>query len=231
MYTYKTGVSHVVWNSQDIVLFHSSETVLNILSQFLFLNFLLFYVPKYTRFFTICMRYKAIYFLFQKLLNYFLVITKPYIYIYIYIYICQIQWYILRSQGPRGLCRRFAPARLLVLRFRTLPRSLMSVSFICGVLPGRDFCVGLITWPEESYRVCCVWVWSWSLDNEEAVAHWSCCTVGKILIYLIPACYISPLHNWRTWGLLKFFKSFFTKINFTASFLWLWVCVAHGAHP
>jgi len=26
--------------------------------------------------------------------------------------------------------------------------------------------------PEESYRVWCVWVWSWRLDKEEALAHW-----------------------------------------------------------
>ena len=32
-------------------------------------------------------------------------------------------------------------------------------------------CVGLITRPEESNRVWRVWVWSWSLDNEKALAH------------------------------------------------------------
>ena len=31
---------------------------------------------------------------------------------------------------------------------------------------------GLITRPDESYKVWCVWVWSWSLDNEEALAHY-----------------------------------------------------------
>jgi hypothetical protein len=38
------------------------------------------------------------------------------------------------------------------------------------VLSGTGLCVGLINRPEESYRVWCVWVWSWSLD-EEALAH------------------------------------------------------------
>jgi hypothetical protein len=40
------------------------------------------------------------------------------------------------------------------------------------VSSGRGFCVGLITHPEESDRVWCVWVWSWNLDNEEAMAQW-----------------------------------------------------------
>jgi hypothetical protein len=40
------------------------------------------------------------------------------------------------------------------------------------VLSGRGLCDGPITRPEESYRMWCVWVWSWSLDNEEALAHW-----------------------------------------------------------
>ena len=42
----------------------------------------------------------------------------------------------------------------------------------CWVLPGRGICIGLTTRPEGSFRVWCVWVWSWSLDNEEALAHW-----------------------------------------------------------
>ena len=32
-------------------------------------------------------------------------------------------------------------------------------------------CFVLITRPEKSYRVWFVWVWSWSLDKEEALAH------------------------------------------------------------
>jgi len=35
---------------------------------------------------------------------------------------------------------------------------------LCSV---RGLCVGLITCPEEPYRVSYVWVWSWSLDNED----------------------------------------------------------------
>jgi len=36
----------------------------------------------------------------------------------------------------------------------------------CCVLTGRGLCVGVITSPEESYRVWCVWVWSCNLSSE-----------------------------------------------------------------
>jgi len=48
----------------------------------------------------------------------------------------------------------------------------LSVCCECCVLSGRSLCVRLITRPEESYRLWCVWGWSWSLDKEEAVAQW-----------------------------------------------------------
>jgi hypothetical protein len=41
----------------------------------------------------------------------------------------------------------------------------MSVSCECSVLSGRGLCDGLVPCPEESYRVWCVWVWSWSLEK------------------------------------------------------------------
>ena len=47
----------------------------------------------------------------------------------------------------------------------------VSLLWVLWVLSGRDLCVGLNTRPEESYRVC-KWVWLWSLDNEESLAHW-----------------------------------------------------------
>ena len=77
-----------------------------------------------------------------------------------------------RSRWPRGLSRRSAAARLLVLRVRIPPGAWMSACCECCVLSGRYLCVRLITRPEESCRVWCVWVWSWSPDNEEALAHW-----------------------------------------------------------
>ena len=47
--------------------------------------------------------------------------------------------------------------------------SVMSVVVCCQV---EVTAFGLITRPEESYRVWCVWVWSWNIDKDEALAHW-----------------------------------------------------------
>jgi hypothetical protein len=49
------------------------------------------------------------------------------------------------------------------------------------VLSGRVLCDRLITRPEKSYRLCCVWVWSWILDNEEVLVHWGLLCHGKTL--------------------------------------------------
>jgi hypothetical protein len=38
----------------------------------------------------------------------------------------------------------------------------------CTVVSGRGLWDELITRPEKSYCVWCVWVWSWSLDTQEA---------------------------------------------------------------
>jgi len=77
-----------------------------------------------------------------------------------------------RSRWPRGRRCGSAAARFLVLRFRIPPGSRMSVCCGCCLLSGKGLCVRLITNPEESYPVWCVWVWSWNLDNEEVLAHW-----------------------------------------------------------
>jgi hypothetical protein len=53
----------------------------------------------------------------------------------------------------------------------------MSVSCECCVFSGRGLCDELIARPEESCRVWCVWVWSWSLDTEGA--HRGICAVVK----------------------------------------------------
>ena len=61
-----------------------------------------------------------------------------------------------RSQWPYGLRRGSEAARLLGSQVRISPGSWMSVSCGCCVFSGRGLCVGLITRPEESYRLWCV---------------------------------------------------------------------------
>jgi len=65
---------------------------------------------------------------------------------------------------------RSAAACLLGLWVPIPSEAWLFVFFDCCWLSGRGPCVGLITRLEESYRVWCVWVWSWSLDNEGALA-------------------------------------------------------------
>jgi len=76
-----------------------------------------------------------------------------------------------RSQWPRGLRCGSAVSGLLGLRVRIPQGAWMSVSCRCCLLSDRGLCVGLITYPEESYRMWSVWVLLWRLDNEEALAH------------------------------------------------------------
>jgi hypothetical protein len=54
---------------------------------------------------------------------------------------------------------------------------------VCCVLSGRGLCVGLITGPEESYRVWCVWVWSWSLEKWGGLGpQWGCWAIEKKIL-------------------------------------------------
>jgi hypothetical protein len=61
-----------------------------------------------------------------------------------------------RSQWPRFLRRGSAAARLLGLWVRIPPGAWMFFCCECCVLSGRGLCVGLITRPEESYRLWCI---------------------------------------------------------------------------
>ena len=63
--------------------------------------------------------------------------------------------YLLRAR-LRGLRRGSEAARLVGLWVRISPGAWMSVSSKCCVLSGTDFCVGLITRPQEAYRLRCV---------------------------------------------------------------------------
>ena len=47
----------------------------------------------------------------------------------------------------------------------------MDICLLWCVSSGRGLCDELITRPEESYRLWCVWIWSWTLYNEEALTH------------------------------------------------------------
>ena len=107
-----------------------------------------------------------------------------------------------RSQRPRGLRRGSAAARLLGCGFESR-RGNERVSCECCVLSGRGHCVRLITHPEMSYRVWCVWAWSWSPDTEEALAPLGAVAQRKKKI--IRKRYI---FMWaRTWGSVVIFRS------------------------
>ena len=60
-----------------------------------------------------------------------------------------------RSQWPRGLRHGSAASRVLGLRVRIPPGTWMSVLWECCVLSGRGLCDGLVTRPEEFYRLWC----------------------------------------------------------------------------
>ena len=60
------------------------------------------------------------------------------------------------SQWPPGLRRGSAAARLLGLWVRIPPGAWMIVCCECCVLSGRGLCNGLVTRPDESYRLWCV---------------------------------------------------------------------------
>jgi len=61
-----------------------------------------------------------------------------------------------RTQWPRGLRRGSAAAPLLGFWFLIPQVAYMFFSSECCVLSGTGICVGLITPPEDSYRVWCV---------------------------------------------------------------------------
>jgi len=75
------------------------------------------------------------------------------------------------SHWPRGIKQGSSVLRLLGLGLWIPPGTWMSVSCKCCVFSGRGLCVGLIFRPEESYRVSCVRMRSWKLENAKAVAH------------------------------------------------------------
>ena len=124
--------------------------------------------------------------------------VREYLYYVCYAHVYYFYIDIRRSQWPRGLRRGSAAARLLGLRVWIPPGTWMSVCCESCVLSCRVLCIGLITHPEESYQVWCVWVWSWILDNEEASTHWVCCAVVKKVLMFNRSKYgesISPCND------------------------------------
>jgi hypothetical protein len=71
-----------------------------------------------------------------------------------------------RSQWLRGLRQR----AYWDCGFESQREAWISVCCECCVLSDRGLSVGLITRQGESYRLWCVWVLWWSLNNEEALA-------------------------------------------------------------
>ena len=70
-----------------------------------------------------------------------------------------------RSQEPRGLRRRSTASRLLRSWVRIPPGAWMFVCCECCVLSSRGLCDGLITRPEESYRLWCIVVCDLEASN------------------------------------------------------------------
>ena len=94
------------------------------------------------------------------------IMTEPY---HPNIYCCYVKG--RRSQWPHGLRRRSSAARLLRLWVRIPPGAWMFVCCECCVFSGRGLCGGLITRPEESYRLWRVVVCDQETSNEEAVEN------------------------------------------------------------
>jgi hypothetical protein len=74
--------------------------------------------------------------------------------------IIDVWWF----QWPRGLRRGFAAVRLLEL-WERMSASCQCCVVLCAVVSGTGICDGLFTRSKESYRVRCVWVWSWKVGN------------------------------------------------------------------
>jgi len=110
-------------------------------------------------------------------------ILHRYFFLHLYPLIENLNLIVCRSQWPHGLRRRSGAARLLRSWVRNLPGAWMFVCCECCVLSGRSLCDGLITRPEESYRLWCVVVCDLeNLKNEEAMTRVGSQRHKKILI-------------------------------------------------
>ena len=89
---------------------------------------------------------------------------------YVCMYVCM---YVPKAIPVAARSKAWVCGRTLAGIVGSNPAGGMDVCFlwVLRVMSGRGLCDGPTTRPEEPYRVWCVWVWSWSLDNEEAQAH------------------------------------------------------------
>jgi hypothetical protein len=84
----------------------------------------------------------------------------------------------------------------------------------------RGLCDGPIARPEESYRVWCVWVWSWSLDDEDFLTHYGLLCHKKNYTVYEYAGKIPPrvwqLDDWSITGMYCWFHSLeaYTNVMF-----------------
>jgi len=86
--------------------------------------------------------------------------------------------YKFRSQSPRGLRCGSAAAYLLGMRVR-IPVGGMNVCCECCALSGRSLCDGLVTRPEESYRLWCVVVCDLEISWGAPASLGGCCAQKK----------------------------------------------------
>jgi hypothetical protein len=101
-----------------------------------------------------------------------------------------------RSRWPRGLRRMCAAVWLLGLRVRIPLEAWLSVSCECCVFSDRGLCVGLITRPEESYRVWC----ASECDREAWIMRrpWptgGCCAIRKNWVQIPYAINLSDVNS------------------------------------
>jgi len=80
-------------------------------------------------------------------------------------------YYIVYNSGHALLDVAPRPLAYWDFGFESCPGVLISVSCEFCVLWRRGLCCGPISRPTEYYRLRCVFVWSWSLEFEKALAH------------------------------------------------------------
>ena len=140
------------------------------------------------------------------------------------------QWLSILRCGSKA-------TRFLRLRVQILLRAQISVCYECCVLSGRGLRDGLITRPEESYQVWCVWVILWNLDNKEALAHLGLSSQGKKLFTTQPQGYIfsDQITNegMTEMSLITDFTQHTIqkkKAKYQNSWLWIWEILAWNWH-